>query len=151
MSFLMHEENATGTITKKNNSILYIKIVSDQCDSSSQKCESGCGACAGMEKEKTVTIYAPEAVNYKIGNMITFKYHAVNDAFMTIFAFGVPIGSALLVLAIWLLKAPEKIESALALLSAGLGFCIGLFLIWLTDTLLRKRFPAKILTPPHKP
>jgi hypothetical protein len=147
MSFLMHEESATGIITKKNNAILYINITTDQCATGTKKCESGCGACSGMEQGKTATIYAPEAVNYRIGDVISFKYHVINDAFMTIFAFGVPIGCALLVLALWFLKAPEKIESGLALLSAGLAFAFGLFLVWLTDMLLRKRFPAKILPP----
>lgn len=147
----MHEESATGKITKKNNEILHINIVADQCDTSTKKCDSGCGACKSMESDKTATIYAPEAVNYKTGDMISFKYHVINDAFMTIFAFGMPIGCALLVLAIWLIKAPEKIESGLALLSAGVAFAFGLFLVWLADILLRKRFPAKILTPPPKP
>lgn len=150
MSILMREESATGTISKKNNTILHINIVADQCDTAAKKCEAGCGACSGMESNKTATIYAPEAVNYKTGDTISFKYHVINDAFMTIFAFGVPIGCALLVLALWLVKAPEKVESGLSLLSAGAAFAFGLFLVWLTDMLLRKRFPAKILTPPSK-
>lgn len=150
MSFFMHQESATGIIAKKNKAILQINIISDKCDSGSKKCDSGCGACGNMESAKTVTIYTPEAVNYKAGNMISFKYHTISDIFVTIFAFGLPIGLALLVLAIWLLKAPEKIESAPALLSAGLAFTVGLFFVWLTDTLLRKKFPAMILTPPPK-
>jgi hypothetical protein len=150
MPFLLHEESAEGIITRKNKNLLYINITAGSCNTESrQKCDSGCGACSGVDSSKKVTIYSPEAIKYSTGKKIAFRYYTVNDGIMTLFAFGIPIGCALLAIMAWYFTAPLKVESPLALLSAGFAFSFGLFLIWLTDSLLRKIFPATIVTPPQ--
>jgi hypothetical protein len=150
MPFLLHEESAEGIITRKNHNLLYINISSSSCSTEvSQKCESGCGACSGVNDSKKVTIFSPEANKYSVGKKIAFTYYHINDGLMATFAFGIPIGCALLTIITWYYISPLKVESPLALLSAGLAFCFGFFLIWLTDTLLRKKFPATIVTPPQ--
>lgn len=151
MPFFLKEIFAKGTITGKRNNIIYVKINNDNCNSSSKKCDSGCGACGNVKESEKVTIYVPDADNCQKGFEVTFKYFAINDAMMTTLAFGLPIGSALLVIALWLFYAPAKAESPFALLTTGLGFAFGLFLIWSIDILLRRYFPATILTLSPKP
>ncbi len=151
MSFFLKEEFAKGTITRKRNKIIYIIIKIDNCTSSLKKCDSGCGACGNVKESEKVTIYVPDADNYQIGSEITFKYFAINDALMTALAFGLPICSALIVIALWFFYAPAKVESPFALFTAGIGFAFGLFLIWSIDILLRRYFPATILKLSQKP
>ncbi len=149
MSFLFKEVFARGKITEKKRSILVITLSSENCKSEAKhKCNSGCGACSETNNSQIVSIFTPEANKYSPGDEISFKYFNINDAYMTAIAFGLPIGCSLLVIALWFIKAPEKIESIQALLSIGAGFGFGFFLIWILDNLLRKILPATILTSP---
>ena len=149
MSFLLKEVFAHGKITERKSLILVITLSTENCKSEARhSCDSGCSACSEMNNNQVVSIFTPEANKYNPGDEISFKYFNINDAFMTAIAFGLPIGCSLLIVALWFFKAPEKIESLLALFSIGSGFAFGFFLIWILDNLLRKKLPATILTPP---
>jgi|GEM_PF-2147345 len=154
MSIIRKNENIQGRIKSKKGNLLSIAIIENtaeqkQCAGGSKGCDSGCGACSGIENNTTVTIYTPEAADYEINSVIAFNYYSINDIVVLGFAFGIPVLCACAVLLLWYANAPDKIESPLAVFSIVSSFCAGFLLIWLTDSVLRKKLPAHIITPPQ--
>ncbi|MGE5672021.1 MAG: hypothetical protein ACM31E_11285 [Fibrobacterota bacterium] len=155
MAIIRRQENVTGTIQAINGNIIKVLLndmVSGKkpCFSESKGCDSGCGACSGIENNKTLTIYTPQAPNYAVNMEITFNYRSIHDTLMLIMAFGIPCLSAAVVALLWLIHAPSLIESRLSIMSITGAFCGGFVILWLLDILLRRRIPAQIISPPVK-
>jgi hypothetical protein len=155
MALFRRQENITGKIQTISGNILKV-ILSDtssgkkSCSEESKGCDSGCGACSGIENNKILTIYTPQAVDYAVDMTITFNYRSINDTLMLILAFGVPCLSAAAVALLWLIYAPSQIESPSSIMSITGAFCIGFVILWLLDISIRRRIPAQIISPPVK-
>ncbi len=155
MAIIRRQENITGKIQAISGNIIKV-ILSDTssgkkpCFSESKGCDGGCGACSGIENNKMVTIYTPQAPGYAVDMTITFNYRSINDTLMLIMAFGIPCLSAAIVTLLWLIHAPSQIESPLSILSITGAFCCGFVVLWILDILIRRQIPAQIISPPVK-
>jgi len=155
MAIIRRQENVTGKIQAISGNIIKV-ILNDtpsgkkSCSRESKGCDSGCGACSGIENTKMLTIYTPQAPDYTVDMPITFNYRSINDTLMLILAFGIPCLSAALVTLLWMIHAPSHIESPLSIMSITGAFCGGFVILWLLDLLIRRRIPAQIISPPVK-
>ena len=155
MAIIRRQENITGKIQAISGNIIKV-ILNDtpsgkkQCFNESKGCDSGCGACSGIENTKMLTIYTSQAPDYAVDMPITFNYRSINDTLMLIMAFGIPCITAAVVALLWLIHAPSKIESPLSILSITGAFCGGFVILWFLDIVIRRRIPAQIISPPVK-
>jgi len=116
MAIIRRQENVTGIIQSINGNIIKVIINDTQsgkkpCFQESKGCDSGCGACSGIENNKMITIYTPQAPDYAVAMAITFNYRSLNDTLMLIMAFGIPCLSAAVIALLWLIHAPCTITN----------------------------------------
>jgi hypothetical protein len=153
MAIIRRQENVTGIIQSIRGNIIKV-IINDTlsgkqpCVQESKGCDSGCGACSGIENNKMLTLYTPQASDYAVDMTITFNYRSLNDTLMLIMAFGIPCLSAAVIALLWLIHVPSKIESPLSIMSITGAFCSGFVILWILDILLRRHIPAQIVSPP---
>lgn len=155
MAIIRRHENISGKIQSINGNLIKVTICDtpsekNSCMSESKGCDSGCGACSGIENNKLITIYTPQARDYTPEMTITFNYQSINDTVMLILAFGIPFLFVAIAALLWLLYAPTKIESPLSIMSITGAFCGGFVILWILDVLIRRRIPAQIISPPVK-
>lgn len=155
MAIIRRQENVTGKIQTIRGNIIKV-ILNDaesrkkSCLNETKGCESGCGACSGIENNKIITIYTPQAPDYSVDMTITFNYRSINDMLMLLMAFGIPCIFAALAALLWMIQAPSQMDSPLFVLSITSAFCFGFVILWLLDVSIRRRIPAQIISPPVK-
>ncbi|NLG16733.1 MAG: SoxR reducing system RseC family protein [Fibrobacter sp.] len=142
MGQLLTIEEKEGIIFRKQNDRLFISI-DPECDT--RQCRTGCGACGGNSKVKKTIVTTDNAAQYQIGQTVTFRRFLLNEALGALIVFGIPLFMALLMVTVWLIKAPERVETPLALFTTGISFISGFAIVWFIDFLFRRKFPSCIV------
>lgn len=144
MSALINETEVQGIIAGKDRHTIRVVPVS-QCGDTRQ-CSIGCGACGGNKKVKKITIEVGSTQQFEPGNPVTIRHYTINEFIGALVVFGIPLFFACLVLFTWYIFSPESVESAKAMISAGVAFAAGFAVIRIVDQQFSKRFPSRIIS-----
>lgn len=141
---LVSTKESKGRITRLKNRSASITLI-DMCTSNGA-CSSGCGSCSEKKRPRTVFIHLDDTDNYSIDTIVTIRFSEINEFIGALIIFGIPLLCAFLSLLLWYIFNPEQIESGISILSAGLSFTGGFFIVRCIDHYFRRCFPSSILS-----
>jgi hypothetical protein len=87
-------------------------------------------------------VTCPEKFN--TGEQVFFSRSVPEPNLVSFLVFGTPVLLAVICMLCWLITAPQKIESAPALLCTAAAFFSGFFILMIFDKLFKKRYPAAL-------
>lgn len=137
-------KESKGRISRLKNHSVWITLIDTCADSGG--CSLGCCSCSKKKQTRTVLVHLDDTDTFPIGTIVTVKFSEINEFIGALIVFGIPLLSAFLSLLLWYIFNPEKIESGISLLSAGLSFTGGFFIVRCIDHYFRHCFPSSILS-----
>jgi hypothetical protein len=143
---LVYKEQGEGAIYAIDKKNIWVLTNDGSCAASKKNCRVGCGSCGTRKSERRFSVAVENPDAYTIGEKIRFRRFVPEPNLAGFLVFGTPILLALISILCWLLAAPQKVESAPALLSAAGAFFCGCFILMIIDTLFKKHYPATITT-----
>jgi len=105
-----------------------------------------CGGCASLPDIYSNKFHIPvsNADTFKIGDRVNFTRYIPEPNIAGLLVFGIPIASAIVTMALWLVYAPEKAESLWVLVTIVMAFTAGIAVISIIDRLFKKMYPITI-------
>ena len=143
MSSFFTEAVTEGMVVERQKHSIRI-VPSSEC-SDKKKCAVGCGACGGKSNTKKITVDVPAPEQFPTGSTVTVRHYSINEFIGALIVFGIPLFCGCAALFIWYLISPAHIESARAMVSAGIAFIAGFGVVRFFDQWFRKRFPSEVL------
>jgi len=144
---LVHKEQGEGSIYAIDKDKIWVltNAAGNTCSTKKKVCKTGCGSCGTRKFERRFFISVKNPSAYVIGDQINFQRFVPEPNLVSVLVFGTPIFFTVTTMLCWLLTAPQKIESAPALLSAAAAFFGSFFILMIIDTRFKKRYPAAII------
>ena len=151
---LIRRDSGEGVVFATGKGRIFVASLADSVDAAPQGrgCggRAGCGSCGGCASLPGVYadrfhIPVPHPAEFKPGDHIRFNRYIPEPNIVSALVFGVPITGAIAAMVLWLLNAPERSESSLAVLTIGAAFLGGVIILALLDLLFKKRYPATVV------
>jgi len=140
---LIYKEQGEGAVCAIDKDKIWV-LTNDTCAAAEKSCKTGCGSCSTRKSERRFSIMVESPGSYAIGKNVSFRRFVPEPNLVSFLVFGMPVLFAVISMLCWLLAAPQKVESAPALLSAAAAFFSAFFVLMIIDTLFKKRYPAVI-------
>jgi positive regulator of sigma E activity len=86
-----------------------------------------------------------DPAHFTLGQSVTLRYYELNELLGALIVFGIPLACAMLSLIVWYLVSPAAVESGPSLLSAGIAFVAGFFIVKIIDRTFRTAYPSQIV------
>lgn len=144
---LVYKEQGAGEVFAIDKDKIWVltNTGDSSCTTKKKNCKTGCGSCSTRKSERKFSIMVENPNAYIIGERISFRRFVPEPNLVSFLVFGTPILLALITMLCWLLAAPQKIESAPALLSTAAAFFSAFFILMVIDTTFKKQYPATII------
>jgi len=157
---LIRKDSGEGLVYAVSKGRILVASLVDDAEAASKKKSCGdkagcghCGGCAVMPDIYADKFHLPvaNADTFKIGGRISYCRYIPEPNIVSALVFGIPITFAVTPMILWLLYAPERAESPLAVLTVVAGFFIGIIILAALDGLFKKRYPSTITNTGEQP